>query len=344
MADEYPWCRWYNEVIGDPKLEHVARRSNVPFITVLGAWGMILAMASRSPQRGSLMLSDTFPYEHRDILDKLGIPEANEILDAFFGLGLLEQDEEGVIVISHWEKRQPSSDNSAQRQREHRARKQQEGKTTTRQPNNSVTTMSRDTVVTVTPSDIDTETDQYTQPARVREDEPDLPPEPDSQWGDDLAEDLGEVVDAAAPEGESYAAAYKRLKSEQGFEGFPAVRTQRDVKLLPLINTRAVYTWVSVTFHAPEYDQLPYLVKQLGDNPNREVLLAVWEMWRGNDYSPGKIIGVMEWYQLRLKDPNWQPTYGQKARASPKTNGVYKGKSKANGKADFDPTTIGQSL
>ena len=338
MADDYPWFRMYNEATYDPKLRIIAFNSQIPFVTVFGAWGIILAMASRSPERGRLLLAEGFPANEVYILSELGIPQASDILDGLFSMGLLEQDDEGVIVVAHWEKRQPPSDNSAQRQRDHRARKQQSA------PTKTVTTLSRDTVVTVTPSDIDTETDQYTQPARVREDEPDLPPEPDSQWGDDLAEDLGEVVDAAAPEGESYAAAYKRLKSEQGFEGFPAVRTQRDVKLLPLINTQAVYTWVSVTFHAPEYDQLPYLVKHLGNKPNREVLLAVWEMWRGNDYSPGKIIGVLEWYQLRLKDPSWQPTYGQKARDSPKTNGVYKGKSKANGKADFDPTTIGQSL
>lgn len=345
MADEYPWCRWYNEVISDPKLERIARRSNIPFVTVLGAWGMILALASRSPERGRLMLSETIPLEHRDLLDDLAIPEANEILDAFFSLGLLEQDEEGVIVITHWEKRQPASDNSTQRQREYRARRRKEPKPGSRPQNGGVTNMSRDKAVTVATPDIDTETDQYTySDTRTREAQSDLPPEPNGFWGDDLAEDLGDVVDAAAPEAESYAAAYRQLKNEHGFEGFPPVKTQRDVQLLPLVNTPAVYTWVSVTFHAPSYDQLPYLIKHLGTNPNRDVLRAVWELWRANDYSPGKIIGVLEWYHLRLKDPNWQPKYGQKARASPKAkaNGVH---PVSNGKPEeFDWDTIGQVM
>ncbi len=333
MADEYPWCRWYNEVIGDPKLEHVARRSNVPFITVLGAWGMILAMASRSPKRGSLMLSDTFPYEHRDILDKLSIPEANEILDAFFGLGLLEQDEEGVIVISHWDKRQPSSDNSAQRQRDHRARKQQSA------PTKTVTTLSRDKVVTVTPSDIDTDTDtdQYTHTTRPREAEPDLPPEPDGLWGDDLAEDLKEVVDAAAPDTDFVT----RIRALSGV-GVPSPQDEKEYQVM---NTAAAYVWLSVTKQWVGVDRIPEVVRRLGPDPDVIAMTKAWHFWYVVKQFRRQDLTVLDWYDRLRDDPEWTPDKElKKARASPKskTNGVTKA---ANGKPDdFDWDSIGQVL
>lgn len=323
MANEVPWYRMYNEVLNDPKLKRVAGRTGVAHVTVLGAWAMLLTMASMSPERGRLFLAEGIPWEQRDLIDELEIPEAQALLSNFIEIGLLDVGDDGIFSIHQWSSRQYDSDSSTERVRKHREKKKSE------------TPVKRYGHVPETPPEyrvlnIDTET-VASDSAVVS----DIIP----NWEDGLAQELSEVV-AEATSGGSYVDAYKALMETQGFCGFPPVVTQRDLKLLPLINTPAVYAWVAVTCHAPQYDQMPYLVKELGDSPNREVLAVVWEMWRGNSYPPGKIMGVIEWYHDRCKDPAWRP-HGIKTKSSRASPQKRNGKPPPN---EFDPSTIGQSI
>lgn len=54
MAD-FPWCRLYNDILNDRKLERIRRMAKLPRVTIRGAFMSMLAMANDSPQRGELM-------------------------------------------------------------------------------------------------------------------------------------------------------------------------------------------------------------------------------------------------------------------------------------------------
>ena len=66
------WFRFYTEAISDKKLRRIARDTNECMAHVPGVWTIILSMASDSPQRGVLLLSDTVPATIDDINDAAG--------------------------------------------------------------------------------------------------------------------------------------------------------------------------------------------------------------------------------------------------------------------------------
>lgn len=139
------WFRFYSEAISDKKLRRVARLTGQNLASVLGIWAIMLSIASESPERGKLYISEDTPATADDIADFAGC-NVTETLQQLHDIGLVTTVD-GVICVVAWEKRQYESDNSTPRVKRHRER-QKEAENTP-----DVTDMKRYNGVTVTPPD-----------------------------------------------------------------------------------------------------------------------------------------------------------------------------------------------
>lgn len=121
------WFKAHNEALTDPKLKWVARQLEVELPTAIGWWMCLLSMASASPQRGKLMLTDTEPYTVEDIACNVtcNVSVTIGVLQVFQKAGLLAQ-KQGVFNVPNWDKRQGNAKPGAQRTRECRERKRLE--------------------------------------------------------------------------------------------------------------------------------------------------------------------------------------------------------------------------
>ena len=121
-----PWFRFYSETLRDRKVEHICRATNQPKALVVGAWATILAIASDSPVRGVLLLTDDIPFTLDDIAGEMGldITATTGIIDQFvrFQMVHLEGD---VYHLTNWDRRQFTSDSSTERVRQHRERQKE---------------------------------------------------------------------------------------------------------------------------------------------------------------------------------------------------------------------------
>jgi hypothetical protein len=120
------WFRFYTEAISDKKLRRIARDNNESMAHVLGVWTIVLSMASDSPKRGRLLISNEVPATIDDINDAAGC----NVTATFQKLLVTElvtvdvtDDGQTVYVVPAWDKRQFESDSSATRVRRHRERK-----------------------------------------------------------------------------------------------------------------------------------------------------------------------------------------------------------------------------
>lgn len=126
-AQKQPWFRFYGETSHDAKLRRVALKTGQHYLMVFGAWSVLLCLASNSPERGKLMLTETVPYLLEEILDelKLDFEAGQAIVDEFITLEMLHIEGE-TYVISHWDKRQYAAQcSSAERVRRFRERQKQ---------------------------------------------------------------------------------------------------------------------------------------------------------------------------------------------------------------------------
>lgn len=121
---EFPWYRFYNETLTDRKIMRICRDSGQPKAVVIGAWSIILALASQSPDRGRLLISDDVPFTPDEVQEETGLDEDvfNTLIARFMAYGLLEEVD-GCWEICNWHKRQPNSDSSTERVRRHRQNK-----------------------------------------------------------------------------------------------------------------------------------------------------------------------------------------------------------------------------
>ncbi len=152
MAEEreLPWFRAYTDAATDPKFTIVSQITGVHPMVVFGVWFELLCLAGRSPVRGSLYITETKPYGIMELaaITRLDEEAVKSLMDAFMDVGMVGT-EEGTYTITNWDKRQYTSDSSADRVRKHR----------TKQPvcNGDVTLHDRYSNVTVTPPETDTE-------------------------------------------------------------------------------------------------------------------------------------------------------------------------------------------
>jgi len=126
MAD-LPWFRFYNETANDVKFKRIARDIQADPLTVIGAWTLILCIASKSPVRGKLLLTKDEPYTIEDLSDVLHWREQDTevLIDAFIRLGMIACIDD-AFEISHWGDRQYESDSSRDRVKKYRDRTSQE--------------------------------------------------------------------------------------------------------------------------------------------------------------------------------------------------------------------------
>lgn len=115
------WCRLYSEIVDDDKLTWVADATNQKRVAILGVWTGLLALANRSPERGTLLVAAGTPYTIPMLARKLDldVAELDEILQAMGAIGLLAGE---PLRIVSFHKRNPASDDATTRQQQHRQR------------------------------------------------------------------------------------------------------------------------------------------------------------------------------------------------------------------------------
>lgn len=117
MANQ-TWVRIYTEITRDRKIRRLPPAQR-------WVWIALLCMAKESPVQGKLLLAENVPVNVDDIVDEAGVDkdDVEAALEAFEKQGMIEYDENGVIVIKNWHKRQYQADSSTERVRRYRERK-----------------------------------------------------------------------------------------------------------------------------------------------------------------------------------------------------------------------------
>ncbi len=157
------WFRFYTEAVGDKKLRRIARDTNECMAHVLGVWTIVLSIASDSPVRGTLLISDDVPATIDDINDAAGC-NVTATFQKLLVTGLVTvgvtDDGQTVYVVPAWDNRQFESDSSATRVKRHRERKK------AAQKGENVTEVKRYSNAPDTDTDTDTEGDKlpFTDP------------------------------------------------------------------------------------------------------------------------------------------------------------------------------------
>ncbi|PMQ02385.1 MAG: hypothetical protein CBR30_01715 [Dictyoglomus sp. NZ13-RE01] len=155
------WLRLYTEITRDRKIRRLP-------ISYRWIWIAILCMAKESPIEGKLLLSEHLPITVEDISDEAQVPveEVKKAIEVFKEQYMLHE-EDNVLVVTNWNKRQYVSDSSSERVKRYREKKK--SVTGMKRYSNvteteNVTDMKRYSNVTVTPPDTDTDsdTDTYT--------------------------------------------------------------------------------------------------------------------------------------------------------------------------------------
>lgn len=128
------WFRFYSDTIKDPKIRRLS-------LAHRWLWVAILSLAKESPEPGRLLLSQDVPVTPEDLSDSASIP----MKQVTSGLEILESQrmvhyEGNIIVVTHWDDRQFTSDGSNERVKRHRAKKRNDDVTLhDRYSNNDVT-------------------------------------------------------------------------------------------------------------------------------------------------------------------------------------------------------------
>lgn len=64
----------------------------------------------------------------------------------------------------------------------------------------------------------------------------------------------------------------------------------------------AVITWMDVTGRWPTYAAMPHIIETMGDDPDRDALKRVWDLWRASDYNVANIAGILDRYARDVGD------------------------------------------
>lgn len=113
-----PWFRFYVEAIWDPKLRRLSPAHR-------WLWATVMAMARVSPVPGALLADGTGePLTDTEIADAsaLKIREVRAGIRAFVEAEMLTRTDDGILLVTKWDKRQFESDDVAKRTARHRAK------------------------------------------------------------------------------------------------------------------------------------------------------------------------------------------------------------------------------
>ena len=146
------WFRFYGDTSHDPKIQRLSRIMSASIPETVGTWAIVLQIASNSPDRGKLLLSEKIPYTIEDIAAELSMDviTTQKWVNAFIELQMITL-KKTLFIVTNWDVRQPNSDNIAERVRKHRLRS---NVVTLPKRNKGVTGN-----VTVTPPESDTDTE-----------------------------------------------------------------------------------------------------------------------------------------------------------------------------------------
>jgi DnaD/phage-associated family protein len=162
-----PWFRLYSEVLSDRKIQRIVTVTKQPKALIIGVWTTLLSIASDSPERGRLLISEGLPVTLDDISFETGLDTTacQEILKAFTEMNMISV-EQGVYEISQWESRQFTSDSSTDRVRKFRDRQKEDVKKGGIE-NDGYT--KRSSNVSVTPPESDTESESDSESLEEKE-------------------------------------------------------------------------------------------------------------------------------------------------------------------------------
>jgi len=112
---DLPWFKVWHEMKGDMKFSRIARELNLDFISIAGAWTLILCAAAASPIRGSLHITSGEAYNLEDVSALLRTPNdlTNKLVNAFMEKDMLTLEGNGTLTVTNFEKRQESADPTA---------------------------------------------------------------------------------------------------------------------------------------------------------------------------------------------------------------------------------------
>lgn len=120
-----PWFRVYGEILSDRKITRICAITKQPKAVVIGVWTTILALASQSPERGRLLISDGLCLTLEEIAFETGLDneDCQRIMDAFASHNMI-CSEGDCFVIVHWDDRQFGRDDSKERVRKYREKRE----------------------------------------------------------------------------------------------------------------------------------------------------------------------------------------------------------------------------
>ena len=272
----FPWYRFYSETLSDRKMARICRSSGLPKATVIGVWAILLSLASESPQRGLLLISDDIPLTRDELQEECGLGEGefDAVICGFVSCGLVDTAGDTWEIVN-WDKRQPASDSSAERVRRHRASR---AVTETVTPNRDETLLKRNGNALDKDIDKDTEEDKEGEKSGAIAPAPpapvDLPYQP-----------VPEEV--------------QKQKRRRGIqEPEPAI-----VSTAPA----AVRLLAQLTGYYPGDDVAPALVAEFGETPDEDALRKAVEFWRLSTYKLTNWLGIAEWYKEIRRRPDWRP-------------------------------------
>ena len=275
MSD-FPWLRLYNETLSDRKIARICRDTGQPKALVIGVWATLLMLASESPRRGELLISDDLPLSADEIRDETGLDA--DVFDGIVGglsaYGLIDTAGD-CWTICNWEKRQPPSDSSTKRVQEHRRRKREGNAPSLLQ------TLPDETLRQRYGNALDQEGDK----------------DPDQEGEGETARSA--PAPAPLPAFQPVPEEVQRQKARKGItEPEPAI-----VSTAPA----ALKMFHELTNYWPGADNAPLIVQSLGDAPDKTLLARAVELWRASGNKITNWLGMCDWYHELSRNPTWTP-------------------------------------
>lgn len=118
-GDNMQWFRWWHDGTTDPKLLRLHPQHR-------WLWIAVLTLASESPKRGYLYISEHLPCTVEEVARKANLPVSvakaglDLMLDPKFGM--LDLDASGAWHVINWDKRQPKREDPTNAERQKRYR------------------------------------------------------------------------------------------------------------------------------------------------------------------------------------------------------------------------------
>jgi hypothetical protein len=78
----------------------------------------------------------------------------------------------------------------------------------------------------------------------------------------------------------------------------------------------AVVHWLTVVKFWPGYENLEFLIDEMGADIDPAALKEAARLWRGSGYSPKNVVGLLEWYWELKKNIEWKPSDRFKKRSN----------------------------